>query len=166
MPVIQGFPPIVGDSPKILILGTMPSVASLTHQEYYANPQNLFWRIIGGYVDCLHDSSYETRKQALKKAGVAVWDVLKRCKREGSLDSRIEKEVPNDVVAFLEEYPTIVRIGLNGRKAEKLFMQYIAPNVKNMECLQYFDLPSTSPANASISMEVKRERWAKLFEGI
>lgn len=166
MPEIQGFPPIVGDSPKILILGTMPSVASLTHQEYYANPQNLFWRIIGEHVKCRHDSSYETREQALMKAGVAVWDVLESCNREGSLDSRIEQEVPNDIATFLEKYPTIVRIGLNGRTAEKLFKKYIVQNLRNKEHLQCFDLPSTSPANASISMKEKLERWAQLFEGI
>ena len=166
MPEIQGFPPIVGDSPKILILGTMPSVASLTHQEYYANPQNLFWRLIGEHVKCQHDSRYETRKQALMKSGVAVWDVLKSCKREGSLDSRIEQEVPNDIATFLDKYPTIVRIGLNGRKAENLFKKYIVQNLRNKEHLQCFDLPSTSPANASISMKEKRERWAQLFEGI
>ena len=164
--VIQGFPPIVGDSPKILILGTMPGKDSLLKQQYYVHVRNQFWKIIGEQVQCSHDSSYETRKQAIKKAGVAVWDVLKYCDRKDSLDSSIKKEVLNDIAGFLDNYPTIVRIGFNGRDAEEYFNTDIGPNLVNMEHLQTFYLPSTSPTYAKMSLKEKREWWAKLFKDI
>ena len=42
-----GFEPVVGTEPKILILGSMPSEASLAAGCYYAHPRNRFWRVVG-----------------------------------------------------------------------------------------------------------------------
>ena len=163
---IQGLPPIVGDSPKILILGTGPRHASLSKRQYYAHVQNQFWKIMSEHVQCSHNSSYEARKLTLIENRVALWDVKKYCKLKGSLESKTEKELLNDIPAFLGKYPTIVRIGFNGEKAEKKFKKYFAMDMINRKQLQCILLPSTSSAYASMSLKEKQEQWAELFEGI
>ena len=105
--------------------------------------------------------------QALIEAKVAVWDVLGSCKREGSSDSNIREPVLNDIIALLDEYPSIVRIGFNGLKAQQLFNRYILPKWTNKEqirCYSYF--PSTSAANTHMTMKEKQDRWTLLFKGI
>ena len=164
--LVHGFPPIVGGSPKILILGTMPGGASLKHKKYYAHSKNLFWTIICEYL-CIHEPCYEARIQALIKAGVAVWDVLESCERVGSSDNSIKNDVPNkELVTFLDQYQTIERIGFNGSKAKRKFDIHIKQKLTNKKCFQYISLPSTSPQNFNNEKEKRDviEQWAKLFE--
>lgn len=89
----------------VLILGSMPGVASLKAQQYYAHPQNLFWKILGCTFGFDPAATYEERTQYLAEAGVAVWDVLASCMREGSLDADIDKAsaVPNDFATFFHK---------------------------------------------------------------
>ncbi|MGH6917244.1 MAG: DNA-deoxyinosine glycosylase, partial [Geminicoccaceae bacterium] len=100
---VCSFPPIASRTSRVLILGTMPSKASLRERQYYAHPQNLFWRIIGGIVGFDPASPYDTRVALVLSADLAIWDVLKSCRRESSLDSDIDgaTAVPNDIPAFL-----------------------------------------------------------------
>ena len=91
-PHVPGLPPIVGGSPAVLILGNAPSVMSLARQQYYGNPQNAFWRIAGELFGCPADAPYQDRCAALVFHGVAVWDVLRSCRRIGSLDSAVERD--------------------------------------------------------------------------
>ena len=44
-PLLQGFPPVVDDHARVLILGSFPSAQSMAAHEYYANPRNAFWPI-------------------------------------------------------------------------------------------------------------------------
>ena len=165
--LVDGLRPIVGGSPKILILGTMPGGASLKHKKYYAHSKNLFWTIISEYL-CIHEPCYEARIQALIKAGVAVWDVLKSCEREGSSDNSIKNDVPNELVTFLDQYKTIERIGFNGSKAEKKFIIHIKQKLTNKKCFQYVSLPSTSSRNFNTEKEKQDviKQWAILFNKI
>ena len=84
-----GFPPVIGCYPKVLVLGSMPSEASLKQVQYYAHPQNAFWYIMGGLFNFSSEVTYPERLEQLKKNRIALWDVLKECEREGSLDSSI-----------------------------------------------------------------------------
>ena len=168
---IQSLPPIVGNSPKILVLGTMPGSVSLDKQQYYCNPRNQFWTIVGNIIGKQdlggHEFKYEERTQALIEAGVAVWDVLESCEREESSDSNIKEAVPNDIVTFLDEYPSIVRIGFNGLEAQQWFNRYIFPkwtNKQQIRCYCYF--PSTSGANTHMTPKEKQDCWTLLFKGI
>ena len=99
--IIQGFDPISDPDARILILGSMPGIASLEANQYYGHPRNAFWRIMGDVFGAGLELPYAERTAILKDQGVAVWDVLKLCHREGSLDSNIKDEVPNDFATFL-----------------------------------------------------------------
>jgi hypoxanthine-DNA glycosylase len=142
--LLHGLPPIVGDGARTLILGNMPSVISLGAQRYYANPRNAFWRITGEIFGFDADGPYEDRTAALTAHGIAVWDVLRSCRRVGSLDSAVERDsmVANDFGQLFEQYRRITRVFFNGAAAEKNFNRLVrvAPDLM---CRR---LPSTSPA--------------------
>jgi len=162
---IQSFAPIEKADAKILILGSMPGEASLRAGQYYAHPRNLFWHIMGELLDTDPASPYSQRVQALKSARIALWDVLRSCRRKGSLDSSIDNDslVPNDFAAFFLRHPKITRVFFNGTKAEQCYRKHIHPIIK-IESIEYLRLPSTSPANASISYERKLDAWRVITE--
>jgi TDG/mug DNA glycosylase family protein len=160
---ISGFAPIVGTDPRILILGSMPSVASLEQQQYYGKARNAFWGIMGELFAAGPELDYAERTRKLAQAGVAVWDVLAACVRRGSLDSAIVagSEELNDVAALLLRFPHIQHIFFNGGKAEQLFRQKILPQLAApwTDCDLYTRLPSTSPAMAGLDFAGKLEQW-------
>jgi len=143
-PLLHGLPPIIDDGARVLILGNMPSVMSLGAQAYYANPRNAFWRITGDIFGFDALAPYEGRVAALTGHGVAVWDVLRSCRRVGSLDSAVEPDsmVANDFGQLFERHPQITRVFFNGAAAEKNFNRL----VRVTPDLRYRRLPSTSPA--------------------
>src|SRR5215471_11745027 len=113
---VQSFPPIASPGSRVLILGSMPGVQSLKAEQYYANPQNGFWHIMGQLFGAGPTLPYEERMTRLQSAGVALWDVLHTCVRPGSGDSWITDEVANDFRAFFAEHPNITHVFFNGRK--------------------------------------------------
>ena len=157
---IHSFAPMEDAHTKILILGSMPGEASLKAGQYYAHPRNLFWRIMGELVGASPDLPYSQRVEALKSARIALWDVLRSCRRKGSLDSNIDHGslTPNDFDKFFRGHPQITHVFFNGAKAEECFRKHVqlTAGIKHIE---YLRLPSTSPANASTSFERKLEAW-------
>lgn len=152
---IYSFPAISNKEAKVLILGTMPGVQSLKLNQYYGHNQNAFWKILFTIFNTTFSQDYEIRKEVVLKNNIAVWDVLQTCVREGSLDSAIEQEVPNDFNAFLAAHPNIEYIFFNGQKAAHYFKKYVSVSEK----YKLHTLPSTSPAHASLSFELKKEAW-------
>jgi hypoxanthine-DNA glycosylase len=142
--LLHGLAPIVDDGAEALILGNMPSVLSLGAQQYYANPRNAFWRITGEIFGFDASEPYDVRIAALEANGIAVWDVLRSCRRVGSLDSAVEPDsmVANDFGQFFERQPHITRVFFNGAAAERNFIRL----VRVAPALRYWRLPSTSPA--------------------
>jgi len=161
MAIINCFAPIAAPDAKILILGSMPGQVSLTKQEYYGHPHNLFWQIMSELFGASPHLPYATRLQILIQNGIAIWDVLHECEREGSLDSDIEEIsiIANDFSHFFLLHPHIHSVFFNGTKAEAAFKRYILPTLKNTSHIRFTKLPSTSPANASISKEKKLSAW-------
>jgi TDG/mug DNA glycosylase family protein len=163
---VSSFPPQVGAGCRVLVLGTVPSLRSLEMQQSYAHPHNLFWPFMGELFGAGPELAYAERIARLHELGVGIWDVLKDCERPGSLDSSIQphSEVANDIPGLLAAYPTIEAIALNGGKAQQVFARRIAPLIppEKLQRLEILALPSTSPANASISRAVKLERWRVL----
>ena len=158
---IYSFPPIASGTPRVLILGTMPGKVSLRERQYYAHPQNAFWRIIGAILGFDPASPYDARITAVQSAGIAIWDVLNSCIRTSSLDSAIEASsvLPNDFAAFFAEHPQIRRVCFNGAKAEALYMKHVRPTLSADSHVQHLRLPSTSPANASWPLAEKVRAW-------
>ena len=157
---IESFNVAQGANPRILILGSIPGIASLQAGQYYAHPRNAFWPIICHYFHMDVNLPYEPRLADLKRNGVALWDVLHRAKRQGSLDSAIEKQSmePNPIDFWLEENSTVSKILLNGGTAAKEFRRNFKPLLQQSS-LQVITCPSTSPAYAAMPVDEKRRRW-------
>lgn len=157
---VQSFAPIADARATRLILGSMPGVASLRANQYYAHPHNAFWRIMGSIVNVDPIAAYEERVCALQAARIAVWDVLQSCERRGSLDSSIRRdsEVVNDFDTFLAQHPHITQIFFNGSAAEASFKRHCAAQLRGPR-LSFQRLPSTSPAHASLRFEQKLAAW-------
>lgn len=163
--MLQGFPPVAAATAHTLILGSMPGVPSLRQQQYYANPRNAFWRIIAALFDIDVASPYAQRTEAMIAKRLALWDVMKHCRRDGSLDASIESGsiVTNDFSGFLVQHPCIERIFFNGGKAEQEYLRRVRPTLPEvMQQISTQRLPSTSPANARLSFEQKLQQWAVL----
>lgn len=154
----KSFLPIIDYKSKILILGSMPGIKSLEMQQYYAHPQNRFWKLIGKLCACndLQLLDYDKKIQILLKNNFALWDVLNFCKREGSLDTNIQNEIPNKIPELLKEYPNIKIILLNGHKAFTAFKKYFPQLLTQYYC---YKMPSTSPANAKSSTDDLFREW-------
>ena len=149
------FPPIVNEDSKILILGTMPGNKSLQLNQYYANPQNQFWKILSFVSGDNFNTSYDEKKILLLKNNIAIWDVLMHCEREGSLDVNISDEIPNDFKTFFSSHQNIKKVFFNGGKANALFSKYKL----TVSGKAYETLPSTSSANASMTRNEKAIIW-------
>ncbi len=161
--IVRSFAPIVAPGAHTLILGSMPGIASLEAGEYYAHPRNAFWPIMGALFGARPELPYTERTSILTANGIAVWDVLQSCEREGSLDADIRAEVPNDFAAFFAAYPGICRIGLNGGKAAVSFRRHALPHLPEGSGL--YLLPSTSPAHAARSVDAKCALWRAALDG-
>lgn len=136
----------------------MPGQKSLAAQQYYAHPQNAFWRIMAELAGA--DGSYEQRCNALTANGIALWDVLLSSSRPGSMDADIrpEQSEANDFSRFFADHGEIVRIGFNGQTAARLFQRLVQPRLGD-RILDTTTLPSTSPAYAAMPYAEKLARW-------
>lgn len=163
---IESFPPLSAPEAHTLILGSMPGVASLQAQRYYAHPRNLFWPLVCAALGIDAAMPYGERARQITGQGFAVWDVLAACRREGSLDTRIVAESieVNDFANFFAVHPLIGRVFFNGTTAERFFQRYAVPllDAETMSRLQCRRLPSTSPANASIKLADKTAAWKEI----
>lgn len=155
-PLLRGLPPIADPDARLLILGNMPSVMSLAAAEYYGNPRNAFWRIAGALFGFEVDEPYPHRAEALRRNGVAVWDVLQSCRRPGSLDSAVDPAsmVANDFAAFFAAHPAIERVYFNGAAAQHNYARLVRIDAD----VSYLRLPSTSPAQ-TMSYTDKLAAW-------
>jgi double-stranded uracil-DNA glycosylase len=167
MPV-QSFEPVVGTNPRILILGSMPGVASLNAVQYYAHPRNLFWVIMEDLFSIDHKQPYIERIASIKKHPVVLWDSLSQCERPGSLDSNIDRKTaePNNFGKLLIENPSIRVIAFNGAASKNYFNKLSKPHLNIDRPIEYLAMPSTSPANASIKLDDKLAAWRRLRDFI
>lgn len=155
----HAFPPNIDAACTRLILGSMPSEKSLAEQQYYAHPRNAFWNIMGellGFERAL--TPYEQRLEILRCHGIALWDSLAGCVRNGSLDSSIKNAVPNDFKQLLTDFPGIRYIYFNGGSAYTFFDKYCPEDCRTRVVLRV--LPSTSPANAVLDYAGKLAKWS------
>lgn len=150
----HGLPPVTGPRPRVLVLGSFPSVLSLERSEYYGNPRNRFWAVMEELFAVPAALPYPERCQRLTQEGVALWDVVTSCSRPGSADSRIRAPVPNKIAGFIRAHPSVRLIVLNGSTAGRIYHRLAeVPDVRSVT------LPSTSPANAAVTFAEKVQRW-------
>ena len=162
VPIRSAFPPILGEAPRLMILGSMPSEASLAAQQYYGHPRNAFWPIMEVLLGLPAGSAYARRAQALREHGIALWDVIAACARPGSLDADIRPETVrvNDFATLLDAHPGIRCIAFNGGTAEREFRRRVLPTLRDAHvAIERLRLPSTSPAHAGLSFEQKLGAW-------
>lgn len=156
---LQGLPPLIDRRTRLLVLGSFPGQASLRAGQYYAHPQNAFWKILGAVWGLpLAGAPYSDRVQALHAHGLGVWDVYAACEREGSLDSAIRQAELNDLAGLRQRCPDLQAIAHNGGESFRHARHSQALGVPVLR------LPSTSPANASWSFERKHAAWAEALE--
>ena len=158
--MINSFPPFVNSQTKILILGTMPGIASLEKQEYYAHKRNHFWKIMYTLLDNLPISEiFEEKIQLLQANNIGLWDVLENCERKGSLDIHIKNQKENDFETLFKEFPGISKIVFNGKESHKYFLKKFG----QIKGITYYVMPSTSPAN-TMSFDNKLKIWSAGFQ--
>ena len=156
------FPPIAKPNAETLILGSLPGRRSLEMQQYYAHPQNSFWKLIARIFDVETSMAYPRRVNVLTANRVALWDVLAAAERPGSLDSSIVQASvkANDFATFFRSHPRIRCVCFNGRKAEEMYRRFVFPGLPpEFATIQYVSLPSTSPAHAGMPFAEKLVRW-------
>jgi hypoxanthine-DNA glycosylase len=153
------FPTVTRSDTRILVLGSLPGAISLARQRYYAHPQNQFWRLIGSVIDRdLASLPYDARLEALLDAGVGLWDTVAAATREGSLDADIRLHEASDLAALAATLPGLRAIGFNGGTSARIGRRQLA----GVTAFALIDLPSSSPAYASLSFEKKRDAWLAL----
>lgn len=162
----QSFSAVYRSDARILILGSMPGIKSLDAQEYYAHPRNAFWPIMAKLCDFSLQLNYSQRLEQLKQHGIALWDVIARCQRQGSLDSAIDNHsiIVNDFPWLFTELPQLQIIGLNGSKAAQMFQRHIVKVGLLNQNIQIVPLPSTSPAHARLTVDAKFNLWQALLK--
>ncbi len=161
--ISTGFDPIAVANARVLILGSLPSQQSLQKREYYANPQNAFWRVMGELFDAGPDISYPNRAEKLRRCGIAVWDVLQSSVRRGSMDAAIDltSATANDFQSFFDEHPMLELICFNGKKAAELYERLVtAQGIISIGNIAFRTMPSTSPAYASMKFDEKVRHWS------
>lgn len=158
MPLLEGLPPIENPEARALVLGSMPGGESLRQARYYAHAQNQFWPLMDRLVGAPATLSYDQRIERLRGAGIALWDVIARCEREGSLDSAIRGAVANDFEAFFDAHRELRAVLFNGTLAESTFVRQVPPSLVPAG-VQLVRLPSTSPANRSLGLADKASLW-------
>lgn len=165
---VRSFEPIIGRRPRILILGSMPGVASLQAVQYYAHPRNAFWPIMAELFGIDHQADYASRVAELGKLPLILWDTLQACQRPGSLDSSIDIKSAraNNFADLLQRFPGIRAILFNGATSEKYFRQLVLPTLSEPVEIELLRMPSTSPAHAGMSFEQKLAAWRQLLDFI
>jgi double-stranded uracil-DNA glycosylase len=163
--LLTGFDCVADEFSEILVLGSMPGVASLQQQEYYAHPRNAFWKIMQTLYDIPVEADYNLRLELLKANKIALWDVAHQCVRSGSLDSNIKADSVqvNDFKALFEFSPNIKNVYFNGGKSAELYKRRVLKEADIASlAVKYTQLPSTSPANARLSLEQKVAAWQQI----
>lgn len=154
----SAFAPVAAPDARVLILGSLPGEASLAAGRYYAHPQNRFWHLMGCAIERdLAALDYDERLEALRESGIALWDTVASAYRNGSLDAAIREAEYAPLAELVGALPRLRAVGFNGRKASAIGRPPLAGSG-----LALIDLPSSSPAYASMPMAEKERLWAQL----
>lgn len=161
MPIQHPMPPLCGDAPRVLILGSFPSVRSREAGFFYGHPRNRFWQVMAAVLRAPIPDTVEEKSHLLISHGIALWDVVASCSVRGSADHCITDVTPNDLTPILSR-GTVTRVFTNGKTAARLYDRHVGPTVTlPMTCL-----PSTSPANAACSLDDLIRAWSVVGDAV
>lgn len=149
------FPPVYDKKSRVLILGTMPSPKSREEGFYYMHPQNRFWKMLCAVLNAEIPPDIDGKKMLCLSRGIALWDVLESCEISGASDGSIKNPVPNDLRRLLAEC-NIRAVFTTGKKAHELYERFFA------DCMTDICLPSTSPANRTITESEMLEKYRRI----
>ena len=169
MGISRGFAPLVGTRVRLVILGSLPGRASLAARQYYAQPRNAFWPLMGELFGAGPQLAYPARVAVLTARGIAVWDVCAAARREGSLDAAIDRDSVrvNDFGGFFAAHPGVEQLVFNGQAAAELYRRRVLPALAApWAALPARTLPSTSPAHATLPFAEKLRRWRSIAERV
>ncbi len=152
------FKPIVFKDTEVLILGSFPSIKSFEKNFYYAHPRNQFWKILES-VTSYPVNNRDQKIWLLKECKFGLWDMIKSCQRDNSLDSSLEEEEVNDLASFLEAHPSIKKLAFTGKKSEALFTTHF-PHLE----IETVYLPSPSSAYAKMGFGEKVVQYRHKLE--
>lgn len=158
----QSFAPVCAADAQVLVVGSMPGVASLRVQQYYAHPRNAFWPIVFTLWGQTVPADYAERLRFLQAQRIALWDVAEQCQREGSLDTRMKAVVPNDFASLFTVAPGIRQVFCNGGTAHALYTRLVLPHHPSILVTR---LPSTSPA-LTLPFNQKLAAWQAVKEAL
>ncbi|MCW4463094.1 DNA-deoxyinosine glycosylase [Sphingomonas sp. BT-65] len=158
-PLKASFPPVVDRHVRVLICGSLPGDRSLAARQYYAHPQNQFWRLISAVIGRdLVTLTYPERLAALLGAYVGLWDVVATAQRRGSTDAALVSISPNDIAALAATLPDLRAIAFNGGTALRHGLRQLGAAAGHHAIVA---LPSSSPLH-TIGFEAKLPAWLGL----
>lgn len=160
MTLKSSFAPVADKHTRLLILGSLPGDRSLQASQYYAHPQNRFWKLMFHLLNEFPSDNYDYRLSVLLNHGIGLWDVTNQAHRKGSMDSDIQAEVPNPIPEFLDRHPGIRTIAFNGAKSAAIYHKHF----KKPTGIDLLELPSTSPANARFNMDRLSDAWSVILQ--
>lgn len=154
------FPPVADARTRVLVCGSLPGDRSLAAQQYYAHPQNQFWRLIAAAIDRqdLPALPYEARLAALLTARIGLWDAVASATRAGSTDAAIAQAEPNDLATLAAALPDLRAIAFNGATAHRLGLRQLGDHATRWAILP---LPSSSPLH-TVGLTAKLPAWLSL----
>lgn len=153
-----GLPPVARPDARLFILGSLPGDASLAARQYYAHPQNQFWRLVGSVIgEELHALPYAERLDRLAEHRIGLWDVIGSAVRRGSLDQAIKLANHNGIEQLIHDFSALEAIAFNGTTSATAGRKLIGTGHR----VTLIDLPSSSPANTRPFAE-KATAWARL----
>lgn len=151
----KGLAPLVGENPRVLILGTLPGDKSIEKQAYYSSSNNSFWKILNALFE---KEIGQSNEDFAKEIGIALWDCCHSGVRKGSGDDGFDQKsiTPNDLKQFLRNHPSIKVIVLNGKGTKAEYYDKYFDDIRSPQAIA---LISTSNAS-SIPFETKLKEWS------
>jgi hypoxanthine-DNA glycosylase len=153
----RSFAPVVNAQVRVLVLGSLPGEESLVRSQYYANPRNQFWRLVGEVVESdLASLPYHARLETLLSCRIGLWDVVESASRAGSLDGAIRGHTANDLASLVKRLPDLGAVAFNGGTSARIGEKQLAG-----AAVDRVPLPSSSPAY-TLPFAKKLTAWLEL----
>ena len=142
--------PVYDEHSRVLLLGSFPSPKSREVGFYYGHPRNRMWRVLAEVCGCgasLPETTSE-RREFLLAHGIAMHDVASSCEIVGASDASIRDVEPADLSPIFAT-ARIEAVFATGSRAAELYEKLQLP----LTGVPAMRLPSTSPANAAMSLD-------------